>query len=56
VGLTKFLTLGLAVSLMGLNMARVGVPISPFELGPFLSMAMAGIMMTVILLKHVQEH
>lgn len=26
VGLTKFLTLGIAVSLMGLNMARVGVP------------------------------
>jgi hypothetical protein len=56
VGLTKFLTLGLAVSLMGLNMARGGVPISPFELGPFLGMAMAGIMMTVILLKHVQEN
>jgi hypothetical protein len=53
VGLTKFLTLGLAVSLMGLNMARVGVPISPFELGPFLGMAMAGIVMTVILLIHV---
>ena len=56
VGLTKFLTLGLAVSLMGLNMARGGVPFSPFELGPFLGMAMAGIMMTVILLKHVQEN
>lgn len=56
VGLTKFLTLGIAVSLMGLNMARVGVPISPFELGPFLGMAMAGIMMTALLLKHVQEY
>jgi hypothetical protein len=53
VGLTKFLTLGIAVSLMGLNMARVGVPISPFELGPFLGMAFAGVTMTVILLKNI---
>jgi len=55
VGLTKFLTLGIAVSLMGLNMARVGVPISPVELGIFLGMALAGVVMTVILLKHVRE-
>ena len=53
VGLTKFLTLGIAVSLMGLNMARVGVPISPFELVVFPGMALAGVVMTVILLKHV---
>ena len=55
VGLTKFLTLGIAVSLMGLNMARVGVPINPVELGVFLGMALAGVVMTVILLKHVKE-
>ncbi|MBM3135610.1 MAG: hypothetical protein FJZ89_10110 [Chloroflexi bacterium] len=55
VGLMKFLTLGIAVSLMGLNMARVGVPISPVELGIFLSMALAGIVMTVFLLKHISE-
>lgn len=55
VGLTKFLTLGIAVSLMGLNMARVGVPISPFELGPFLGMAFSGVVMTVILLKNIVE-
>ena len=54
VGLTKFLTLGVAVSLMGLNMARVGVPISPVELGIFIGMALAGVVMTVILLKHVK--
>jgi hypothetical protein len=53
VGLLKFLTLGIAVALMGLNMARVGVPISPVQLGVFLGMACAGAVMTVILLKHV---
>jgi len=55
VGLMKFLTLGIAVSLMGLNMARVGVPISPVELGIFLGMALAGVVMTAILLRHVSE-
>ena len=55
VGLTKFLTLGIAVSLMGLNMARVGAPISPVELVIFPGMALAGVVMTVILLKHVRE-
>lgn len=54
VGLTKFLTLGIAVSLMGLNMARVGVPISTVELVIFPGMALAGVVMTVILLKHVR--
>jgi hypothetical protein len=55
VGLTKFLTLGIAVSLMGLNMARVGVPVSVVELVIFPGMALAGVVMTVILLKHVRE-
>lgn len=55
VGLMKFLTLGVAVSLMGLNMARVGVPISPIELGIFLSMALAGVVMTLVLLRHISE-
>jgi hypothetical protein len=55
VGLTKFLTLGTAVSLMGLNMARAGVPISPVELVIFPGMALAGIGMSVVLLKHVRE-
>ena len=55
VGLTKFTTLGIAVSLMGLNMARVGVPVSPVELLIFPGMALAGVVMTVILLKHVQQ-
>ena len=55
VGLTKFLTLGIAVSLMGLNMARVGVPISLVELVIFPTMALAGVVMTAVLLKHVRE-
>lgn len=55
VGLTKFLTLGVAVSLMGLNMARVGVPVGVGELVIFPGMALAGVVMTVILLKHVRE-
>ncbi len=55
VGLTKFLTLGIAVSLMGLNMARVGVPVSVVELVIFPGMALAGVVMTVILLKNVRE-
>lgn len=55
VGLTKFLTLGVAVSLMGLNMARVGVPVGVGELVIFPGMALAGVVMTIILLKHVRE-
>lgn len=55
VGLTKFLTLGIAVSLMGLNMARVGVPVSVVELVIFPAMALAGVVMTAILLKHIQR-
>ena len=55
VGLLKFLTMGIAVSLMGLNMARVGVPVSIVELVVFLCMALTGVVMTVVLLKHVRE-
>ncbi len=55
VGLVKFMTLGTAVSLMGLNMARVGVPINPVELLIFTTMALAGIATTFILLKNVME-
>ncbi len=54
VGLTKFLTLGTAVSVMGLNMARLGIPINPLELSIFLAITVVGGGMTVILLKHVQ--
>jgi len=55
VGLTKFLTLGIAVSLMGLNMARVGVPVGMVEVVIFSAMALAGVVMTLTLLKHVRQ-
>ena len=35
IGLMKFMTMGIAVSLMGFNMARVGVPVSVVELVVF---------------------
>lgn len=53
VSMMKFLTLGSAVSLMGINMARVGVPISPIELGVFPALALTNLVMTVILLRHI---
>ncbi|WP_052296379.1 hypothetical protein [Gracilinema caldarium] len=55
VGLVKFTTLGIAVSLMGLNMARIGVPISLVELTIFPAMAFAGICITISLLLHVKQ-
>jgi len=54
VGLVKFSTLSTAVSLMGLNMARLGIPISPIELLIFPAMAFAGIVMTILLLRHTK--
>jgi hypothetical protein len=53
VGMLKFLTLGIAVALMALNMARVGVPISVIELGVFPTMALANLVMTIILLRNI---
>lgn len=54
VGMLKFLTLGIAVALMGLNMARVGVPVSVIELGVFPTMALANLVMTIILLRSIE--
>jgi hypothetical protein len=54
VGLTKFLTLGVAVSLMGLNMARVGAPISIVELGIFPIITLLNLIMAIVLLRNVQ--
>ena len=53
VGMLKFLTLGIAVALMALNMARGGVPISVIELGVFPTMALANLVMTIILLRNI---
>jgi len=55
VGLMKFLTMGIAVSLMGLNMARVGVPVSAVELVVFPAIAFTNVVMVVLLLKNVTE-
>jgi hypothetical protein len=54
VGLTKFLTLGVAVSLMGLNMARVGTPVSAAELGIFPIITLLNLIMAIALLRNVQ--
>uniref|UniRef100_A0A7C1FGV6 Uncharacterized protein n=1 Tax=Caldilinea aerophila TaxID=133453 RepID=A0A7C1FGV6_9CHLR len=54
VGLTKFLTLGVAVSLMGLHMARVGAPVSAVELGIFPIITLLNLIMAIALLRNVQ--
>ena len=54
VGLTKFLTLGVAVSLMGLNMARVGIPVSAVERVVFPTIALANAVLAGLLLKNVK--
>jgi len=54
VGMLKFLTLGIAVGVMALNMARVGVPISVIELIIFPAIALVNLVMTIILLKNIQ--
>jgi hypothetical protein len=55
VAMLKFLTLGIAVSLMGLNMARVGVPISVVQVGLFSAIALANLGLVVSLLKNVED-
>lgn len=55
VGLMKFLTMGTAVSLMALNMARVGVPVSPVEVVVFPAIALANLVMVALLLKNIQD-
>lgn len=53
IALLKFLSLGLAVSLMGLNMLRVGAAVSPIELGVFPALALANFVTVVILLRSI---
>jgi hypothetical protein len=55
VGLAKFVTLGISVSLMGLNMARVGVPDSAALVGIFGLLALTGVGMAVILFRSISE-
>ena len=55
VGMLKFVTMGTAVSLMGINMARVGVPVSVVELVIFPTITLINLVMVVILLKNVSN-
>lgn len=55
VGLMKFLTMGAAVSLMGLNMARVGAPVSVIELVVFPTIALFNLVMVILLLKGIKD-
>lgn len=55
VGLMKFLTMGVAVSVMALNMARVGVPVSAVELAVFPTIAMANLVMVTLLVRNIKE-
>jgi hypothetical protein len=52
--LTKGVTLGLAVSAMGINMARVGVPDSLGLMIPFLTITLLNLIMVTLLLKNVK--
>lgn len=54
VGVLKFITIGLAVSLMGLNQARVGVAISPVELAVFPLITLVNLALAVALLRNVR--
>lgn len=55
VGLMKFLTMGIAVSLMSLNMARVGAPVSAVELVVFPVIAIANLVMVALLIKNIKD-
>lgn len=45
----------IAVSLMGMNMARVGVPVSGVELALFPAITLANLVMVGLLLKNIQD-
>lgn len=55
VALMKFLTMGTAVSLMALNMARLGVPVSAVELTVFPALALANLLMVTLLLRNIKN-
>ena len=55
VAVLKFVTMGLAVSLMGLNQARVGAPVSAIELMVFPIITLLNLGLAVLLLRSVKE-
>ena len=54
VAVLKFVTMGLAVSLMGLNQARVGAPVSAVELVVFPVITLLNLALAVLLLRRVE--
>lgn len=54
VAVTKMLTMGTAVSLMGLNMARNGVADSPVIVAIFLTLTLINLVMAVLLLRSIE--
>jgi hypothetical protein len=54
VALLKFLTMGTAVALMAINMARVGAPVSMVELTIFPTIALLNLVMVVALLRNME--
>jgi len=55
VGMLKFVTMGTAVSLMGLNMARAGVPVNFIELAVFPTITLINLVMVIVLLRNISE-
>jgi len=54
VSVMKFLTMGMAVSMMGFNMVRAGVAASPVELVIFPTITLVNIVMAAVLLKNIE--
>ena len=54
VALLKFLTMGTAVALMGINMARVGAPVTVVELAIFPTITVLNLIMVAALLRNVK--
>lgn len=54
VSVMKFLTLGIAVSAMAINMARSGVAISPVELGMFPALTLVNLILAGLLLSSIK--
>jgi hypothetical protein len=55
VGMLKFVTMGTSVSLMGFNMARMGVTISVIELAIFPTLTLVNLVMVVALLRNISD-
>ncbi len=56
VALLKFLTIGVAVALMALNMARIGEPVSVVEVVIFPAIALMNLVMVALLFKHMEQN